>query len=92
MRAAANHVIQSTGAQITKELQCLIWMNFQPVGVSKWKVQPFNVHDEVVCVHVPELTDQIEEYVKEFIDAYKSKIPLIAMSWKTDVKDWSCIK
>jgi len=92
MRAAANHVIQSSGAQITKELQCLIWRHFQPIGVNEWKVQPFNVHDEVVCVHVPELTDQIAECVREFVNNYRSKIPLIAISWKTDLKDWSCIK
>lgn len=92
MRAAANHQIQSVGAQITKELQCGIWEKFQPIGISEWKVQSFNIHDEIVCVHVPELTEEIANYVREFVDTYKSKIPLIAMSWRTDVKDWSEIK
>ena len=92
MRAAANHVIQATGAQITKELQCLIWTSFQPVGISEWKVQLMNVHDEILCVHIPELTDKINQLVSEFIDVYKSKIPLISMDWRKDVKSWAAIK
>ena len=48
-RAAANHEIQSPGAQITKRLQRLIW-DLQPCGISNWVVRPMNNHDEVmVC-------------------------------------------
>ena len=45
-RAAANHEIQSPGAQITKHLQRKIW-DLQPSGIEAWKVRPFNSHDEV---------------------------------------------
>jgi len=88
MRAAANHVIQSTGAEITKEVQRRIW-DVQPSGIHKWIVQPFNIHDEIMCVHIPEVTDKIKSIVNQTVDAYKPLVPLIKMEWKTNLEDWS---
>jgi len=88
IRAALNHLIQSPGGQLTKELQSRIW-NLQPTGVGDWVVMPFNVHDEIQCPHIPELRDKIVQIVKDFIEEKKTLVPLMAMDWKTNLKDWS---
>jgi hypothetical protein len=88
MRAAINHEIQSTGAIITKQLQCLIW-TLQPSGIQPWKVQPFNVHDEIMCPALLELHDVIEVIVNDFINAIKELIPLIKIDWSSKLKSWA---
>lgn len=87
MRAAANHVIQSTGAGITKRTQRRIW-DIQPAGVATWHVAPINIHDEVMVVHKPELADTIAECVAETVESYREVVPLIAMDWAQDLKSW----
>lgn len=87
MRAAANHVIQSTGAEITKMVQKKIW-DKQPYGVNKWVVQPFNLHDEIMCVHDTILTAEIRWIVEQTVEAYRALIPLIKMEWQVDLDDW----
>jgi hypothetical protein len=88
LRAAANHQIQSKGAVITKELQLRIW-GLQPVGVAPWKVQPFQVHDEILCVTQPELVATLSEIVSDFITEYKPIVPLLSMDWKSGVSSWA---
>lgn len=88
MRAAANHVIQSSGAQITKEVQRKIW-DLQPCGVHTWVVAPLNVHDEILCVTNPGFTNQVEKVVKDTVEAYRSKVPLIGIKWHTGIKNWA---
>jgi hypothetical protein len=88
MRAAGNHVIQSPGGQITKELQARLW-ELQPSGISRWLVQPMNVHDEIECPTVPELTDETERIVNGFIEETKKKVPLLSMKWKKGMKSWA---
>lgn len=80
MRAAANHVIQSTGAQITKGVQRQVW-DIQPHGIHKWLVQPCNVHDEILCVADPAVRDKVAETVKASVESFRPKIPLIKMEW-----------
>lgn len=86
MRAAANHVIQSTGAEITKQLQGALW-NLQPSGISEWKVSLLNAHDEVLCVHDERLP--IKSIVEGVIEKFKPLIPLIEIDWHTNVKSWN---
>lgn len=87
MRAAANHVIQSSGATITKNLQRKIW-DLQPYGINDWVVQPLNVHDEIMVVHDENIVDKLEAVVKETVDSYKEKVPLIAIDWKRGLSNW----
>lgn len=88
MRAAGNHRIQSTGADITKMLQERIW-RFQPAGIFKWHVQPMNVHDEVMVPMLPELVEDVEKSVKEFVKEMEDTIPLIGVDWMKNIADWS---
>ncbi len=86
MRSAANHVIQGTGAAITKALQLAIW-HVQPVGIHQWCVQPLNMHDEVMCVHLPHI--DLTPVVDSVIEKYRKVVPLLKMEWKTGLKSWA---
>jgi len=88
MRAAANHRIQSSGAQITKRVQCTIW-EFQPSGVHEWEVQPMNIHDEIDCPMKSRLIESVKQAVLECVETFRDKVPLIKMVWKTNLKSWA---
>ena len=88
MRAAANHRIQSTGAQITKTVQRNIW-DVQPCGVYPWVSRPMNIHDEIHVVTRPEYVDQIEEVVKTTVEGYRDRIPLIEIDWNKEEETWA---
>jgi len=88
LRAAANHQIQSKGAVITKELQRRIW-DLQPVGAAKWRVQPMNIHDEILTPTLPEYSNKVEETVCSFIEEIKPVVPLIGIKWKQDANSWA---
>jgi len=88
MRAAANHVIQSSGAEITKEVQCKIW-TVQPSGINPWLVQPMNIHDEIMCPTKPEVVDRVAEIVNECVESFRPKVPLIKMDWQKKLNSWA---
>lgn len=88
MRAANNHVIQATGAELCKILQDKLW-NLQPAGVGVWRVSLFNVHDEIMITHLPELLGPIKKVIGEFIEEYKTLVPLIAFDWSENIENWS---
>jgi len=87
IRAAQNHMIQSPGGQITKELQYKIW-ELQPQGVNDWVVMPMNIHDEVQLPHKPEVREKVKKIVNKFVESYKDLIPMIGMTWKTNLNSW----
>jgi hypothetical protein len=93
MRAAGNHVIQSSGAQVTKKLQVLLW-GLQPAGIHEWHVQPLNIHDEIMIPALPRLTDRIYELVREFMVWLQEHVPLAEIDWspkmgEAPLKSWA---
>jgi len=88
MRAAGNHRIQSTGGQITKELQHRQW-SLQPVGIHPWKIMLLNVHDESNAARVPELKEELKRVTDEFNQGYTYLIPLIQMDWNQGLANWA---
>jgi len=88
VRASANHEVQSPGAEITKETQVAIW-SLQPSGVHEWIVAPMNIHDEIISVTHPDYVDAQAEIVKEKVESYREKVPLIGMKWCTDMENWA---
>lgn len=88
MRAAANHRIQSTGAQITKKMERNIW-DIQPAGVHEWLVLPMNVHDEVISPTVPGKVDVINQTVKETVESFRPIVPLIGIDWSSKLRSWA---
>ena len=87
MRAAANHRIQSSGATLTKELQNNLW-RLQPCGIHGWYVQPLNIHDEIMCPSKPEIAPKVKEIVDSFVLQYKPRVPLLGISWDSDLESW----
>lgn len=88
LRAAQNHEIQATGAGITKSVQSSLW-ELQPSGANDWKIQVFNVHDEIMSPCVPELVDTVREVVKNKVEEYRPLVPLIQIDWQDNMKSWS---
>jgi DNA polymerase family A len=88
MRAAANHVIQSTGAEITKRVERNIW-NVQPHGVHPWRTAPLNIHDEILAVTDPAYADEIDTIVKSSVESYRDRVPLIGISWGKNLTSWA---
>ena len=88
LRAAANHVIQSTGASITKELQCRLW-TLQPSGVNDWIVQPMNIHDEVMIPALEKVKSEIRQIVDQLVVDMRPVVPLIKIDWSDNMKTWA---
>lgn len=87
-RAAANHDIQSPGGQMTKELQADIW-KVQPSGVHSWLVMPMNIHDELECPCHRSVVLKVRDIVKEKIEVFREKVPLINMDWEMYKHNWN---
>ena len=87
MRAAKNHEIQSSGAEITKHVQRKVW-DIQPVGIHPWIVQPFQCHDEILLPVHPDYVDKVAEVVNEAVESYRKRVPLIRMEWKKKMRNW----
>lgn len=88
MRAAANHVIQSAGAQVTKNLQRRIW-DIQPSGVHKFRVLPMNIHDEIMTPTLPEYIPQLESVVHDTVEGFRPRVPLIGIDWGNNLETWA---
>lgn len=88
MRAAANHVIQSSGAGLCKRLQVRFW-KIQPFGVAKWHVIPMNIHDEIMCPMLPHLVPQIKPMIDEFMAEVKKTVPLAEFDWAEKLNTWA---
>jgi hypothetical protein len=87
MRAAANHEIQSSGAQITKICQRKLW-DVQPSGVNPWYVQPMNVHDEILAPMADEVVDKCHKIIYDAVESFRPRVPLIEFEFKA-MKTWA---
>jgi hypothetical protein len=88
VRSAINHLIQSFGATITKQLQRQIW-DIQPSGIHEFLVLPANIHDEVLCPTKPDLSNRVKNIVEQTVERFRDKVPLIKMDWKHNLKSWA---
>jgi hypothetical protein len=88
MRAAANHEIQSPGAEITKAVQRRLW-DLQPAGVHPLRLAPLNVHDELMVVAMHAVVTDITANVREVVGSYRPKVPLIGMTWFEGMDNWA---
>lgn len=87
-RAAGNHEIQGTGAEITKRAQRRIW-DLQPAGVHDLMVIPLSIHDEIMCPCRASVVEQVVEMVRETVEHYRDLIPLIGMTWFKKMATWA---
>jgi len=85
VRAAANHEIQATGAEMNKRLQASI-LTLQPKGIHPWVVRMLNIHDELMVVtKVDTVRERVDAFIKEYIDI----IPLLAIDWRDRIATWA---
>ena len=91
IRASKNHYIQSPGAEIAKAVQRSIW-DLQPAGVSRWIVQPFNVHDEIETPTRKGYEKQVEEKVQSTVAHYRKTVKLLKIDWVSGIKNWASKK
>jgi hypothetical protein len=87
-RAAGNHKIQSPGGEITKHVQRCVW-DIQPEGPGELLVAPMNIHDELMVVNRPELTNRVTDAVIAGTEKYRPAVPLIGLSWFKEMENWS---
>lgn len=88
VRAAANHEIQSPGAEMTKLTQVAIW-ELQPVGVHEWIVAPMNIHDEVISVTHPDYVKAEADIVRDTVESFRKDVPLVGMTWCLEMDNWA---
>lgn len=88
MRAAANHRIQSPGGEITKRVQRRIW-DQQPAGPGPLLVAPMNIHDEIQCPTHPDLVDSTAAIIRDTVNSYRDRVPLIGMTWFKNLASWA---
>jgi hypothetical protein len=88
MRAAANHEIQSPGAQITKRVQRRIW-DLQPAGIHPLQIAILNVHDELMTVAAPSVVTSITQAVRDTVESFRPQVPLIGMTWYEEMENWA---
>lgn len=88
MRAAANHEIQSPGAEITKHVERQIW-DLQPAGIHHWRVAPMNIHDEIMCVTRPDIVPSVTKGVTDAVEHFRPYVPLIGMDWNEEMNNWA---
>lgn len=81
MRAAGNHKIQATGAELIKRLEAAVW-TLQPAGVHDWVVRPMNNHDELMVPCKKSVEGKVKKIVTEFIEDARKTIPLFNIKWK----------
>lgn len=90
LRAATNHLIQSVGASITKELQRELW-DLQPVGINPAFILPLNIHDEIVACVRNGLEKKTETVVSSFLTRYRKYVELLEMDWKVRIPNWASV-
>jgi len=88
VRAATNHVIQSTGAELCKNLQRRLW-DVQPSGCHQFILMPLNIHDEIMLPCLPEYVPQVTMIVNGAVEEYKELVPLVAIDWSNDLNTWA---
>jgi hypothetical protein len=87
-RAANNHVIQSSGATMTKTTERNVW-EVQPHGIHKFRVIPMNIHDEIMCPTLSEYVDDVAKAVRDTVEGFRKRVPLIKMDWAKKLNTWA---
>lgn len=73
---------------MTKFLQRRIW-DLQPAGIYAWRVQPMNVHDEIMCPTHPSIVADLSKVIATFIEEFKQKVPLLEIEWGNRINSWA---
>ena len=50
---------------------------------------PMNIHDEIQCPCRPDVVEKVAGIVRDKVESYREKVPLIGMKWNTNTEGWS---
>jgi hypothetical protein len=91
IRAALNHLIQSSGRTITLGLQHDLW-KLQPCGIRPWRICLMSVHDEIAAASKPEDAPVILSVVQNKLRDQCKTVPLLVLDWATNLNHWYDLK
>lgn len=88
IRAANNHVIQSTGRELTIGTQAAVW-DTQPQGIHPYRLTLMSIHDELAVVSTPEAVKEIEQRIQDKVSEQVKMVELTSIQWFTGNESWS---
>ncbi len=88
VRAANNHVIQSTGRELTIGMQSAVWET-QPQGIHPYRLVLMSIHDELAVVSLPECVEEIEQRIEAKVAEQVEKVELTSIEWFTGNLSWA---
>jgi hypothetical protein len=88
IRAGNNHVIQSTGRELTVGMQAEVW-KLQPCGIHPFRLTLMSIHDELAVVSKPEVCDEIRDTIENKVKEQRKTVPLTSIEWFTGNKSWA---
>lgn len=88
IRASNNHVIQSTGRELTVGMQAHIWQ-LQPQGIHPFELTLMSIHDELAVVSSSGLVEEVKVCVQNKVEEQREHVPLTCIEWFTNNKSWA---
>lgn len=88
IRAANNHVIQSTGRTLTVGMQAAVW-DIQPQGIQDYVLWLMSIHDELAVVSEASTTTALKSRISDKVDEQRETVPLTQIEWFTDNDSWA---
>lgn len=88
VRAANNHVIQSTGRTLTVGMQAAVW-GLQPQGIHPFVLTLMSIHDELAVVSEAQTVPLIEQEIEKKVSEQCKHVPLTSIEWFTGNKSWA---
>ena len=88
IRASNNHVIQSTGRELTVGMQAHVW-SLQPQGIHPFKLWLMSIHDELAVVSPENMVEPVRQAVIEKVEEQRKMVPLTSIEWFTNNESWA---
>ena len=88
IRASRNHVIQSTGRELTVGMQAHVW-DLQPQGINPFLLTLMSIHDELAVVSGESEVAAIQSAIEDKVQEQCKTVPLTSIEWFTGNKSWA---
>ncbi len=91
IRASNNHVIQSTGRELTVGMQAAVWA-IQAWGIHPFRLTLMSIHDELAVVSEESEVAEIKAVITAKVAEQCETVPLTSIEWYTNVSSWAEVK
>lgn len=88
IRAANNHIIQSTGRHLTVGMQAAVW-KVQPQGIHPYRLTLMSIHDELAIVSPENVVEDINQVIEAKVGEQCETVPLTCINWFNGNKSWA---